>query len=176
MVGKDLVDCPTRWSLWYLCLDFYVDHLYFDTQMTEKYSTAMCWQGPSELVLVHLYTIWGRFVCCLPIPIIGDTTSWIYGMNIRQAWLLFRFASGSVFDKLNQSTNSETAMLSNEHSSPIHASWIHVSYINEGLNIWTWRYWSHGLTSRRSRGPSSESPPRRCRTPAGPLGFNVIIL
>ena len=41
-----LVDCPTRWSLWYLCLDFYVDHLYFDTQMTEKYSTAMCYFLP----------------------------------------------------------------------------------------------------------------------------------
>ena len=27
-----LVDCPTRWSLWYWYLDFYVD-----TEMTEKY-------------------------------------------------------------------------------------------------------------------------------------------
>ena len=29
-----LVDCPTRWSLWYWYMDFYVDHLYFDNQMT----------------------------------------------------------------------------------------------------------------------------------------------
>ena len=38
-----VVDCPTRWSLWYWYLDFYVDHLYFDTQITKKYSTAMCY-------------------------------------------------------------------------------------------------------------------------------------
>ena len=31
-----LVDCPTRWSLWYLYLDVY-------TQITKKYSTAMCY-------------------------------------------------------------------------------------------------------------------------------------
>ena len=29
-------------NLWYWYLDFYVDYLYFDTQMTEKHSTAMC--------------------------------------------------------------------------------------------------------------------------------------
>ena len=40
--GSWLPKCPTRWSLWYWYLDFYVDHLYFNTQMTEKYSTAMC--------------------------------------------------------------------------------------------------------------------------------------
>ena len=26
-VGERIVDCPTRWSLWYWYLDFYVDHL-----------------------------------------------------------------------------------------------------------------------------------------------------
>ena len=31
----------TRWSLWYWYLDVYVDHLYFQIQVTEKYSTAM---------------------------------------------------------------------------------------------------------------------------------------
>ena len=40
---------------------------------------------------------------------------------------------------------------------------------------------SHGLSARRawntkSRGPSSERPPWRCGHPAGPLGFNIIIL
>ena len=29
-----LVDRPTRWSLWYGYLDFYVNHLYFDIKMT----------------------------------------------------------------------------------------------------------------------------------------------
>ena len=38
---QGLADCPTRWSLWYWYLDFYVD-----TQMTEKYSTAMCDHPP----------------------------------------------------------------------------------------------------------------------------------
>ena len=37
-----IVDCPTRWSLWYWYLDVYVDHLHFDTQISKKYSTAMC--------------------------------------------------------------------------------------------------------------------------------------
>ena len=32
-VWSVLVDCPTRWSLWYGYLDFYVDHLYFHTQI-----------------------------------------------------------------------------------------------------------------------------------------------
>ena len=44
VVGRsqwDIVDCRTRWSLWYWYLDVYVDHLYFSTQMTKKYSTAM---------------------------------------------------------------------------------------------------------------------------------------
>ena len=36
--GLYVVDCRTRWSLWYSYLDFYIDHLFFDTQMTEKYS------------------------------------------------------------------------------------------------------------------------------------------
>ena len=33
-----LVSRPTRWSLWYWHLDVYVDHLYFQIQVTEKYS------------------------------------------------------------------------------------------------------------------------------------------
>ena len=42
-LSSDLVDCPTRWSLWYWYLDFYVDHLYISiTRWLEKYSTAMC--------------------------------------------------------------------------------------------------------------------------------------
>ena len=41
-----VVSRPTRWSLWYWYLDVYVDHLYFQIQVTEKYSTAMCyWYG-----------------------------------------------------------------------------------------------------------------------------------
>ena len=40
------VSRPTRWSLWYWYLDVSVDHLYFQFQVTEKYSTAMCyWYG-----------------------------------------------------------------------------------------------------------------------------------
>ena len=111
------------------------------------------WQGPSELVLIHLYTIWDRFFafCRFLSSVIQRHGYMVWTLDkparliIR---LLFRFASDSVFDKLNQSTNSETAMLSNEHSSPIHASWIHVSYINGGLDIWTRRYWSSAWVTR----------------------------
>ena len=42
MGGYTIVNRPTRWSLWYWYLDVYVDHLYFQIQVTEKYSTAMC--------------------------------------------------------------------------------------------------------------------------------------
>ena len=45
----DVVSRPTRWSLWYWYLDVYVDHLYFQIQVTEKYSTAMCYTTPSHL-------------------------------------------------------------------------------------------------------------------------------
>ena len=49
-----IVDCPTRWSLWYWYLDFYVYHLYlylyFNTQIAKKYSTAMC---QNAKVIVH---------------------------------------------------------------------------------------------------------------------------
>ena len=38
-----VVSRPTRWSLWYWYLDVYVDHLYFQIQVAEKYSTAMCY-------------------------------------------------------------------------------------------------------------------------------------
>ena len=48
-VAWEVVDCPARWSLWYWYMDFYVDHLYFDTQMTEKYSTAMCYPSSRSL-------------------------------------------------------------------------------------------------------------------------------
>ena len=43
---KYLLSRPNRWSLWYWYLDVYVDHLYFQIQVTEKYSTAMCYQVP----------------------------------------------------------------------------------------------------------------------------------
>ena len=33
-----VVSRPTRWSLWYWYLDVYVDHLYLQIQVTEKYS------------------------------------------------------------------------------------------------------------------------------------------
>ena len=38
--GQRLVDCPTRWSLFdiWICRS----SIYFDTQMTKKYSTALC--------------------------------------------------------------------------------------------------------------------------------------
>ena len=39
--GSHIVDCPTRWSLWYWYFDFYVDHLYFNIKMTEKYRSAI---------------------------------------------------------------------------------------------------------------------------------------
>ena len=50
--SENLVSRPTRWSLWYWYLDVYVyDHLYlyhlfFQIQVTEKYSTAMCYREP----------------------------------------------------------------------------------------------------------------------------------
>ena len=37
-----VVDCLTRWSLWYWYLDFYVDHHISIPRWLEKYSTAMC--------------------------------------------------------------------------------------------------------------------------------------
>ena len=43
-----IVSRPTRWSLWYWYLDVYVDHLYFQIQVTEKYSTAMWYLNHSN--------------------------------------------------------------------------------------------------------------------------------
>ena len=157
-IVKKIPFLVTFWSHWAIKFtprqDFWA-HSYISQRIPLNPLTKELdgWQGPSELVLIHLYTIWDRFFafCRFLSSVIQRHVYMVWTLDkparliIR---LLFRFASDSVFDKLNQSTNSETAMLSNEHSSPKHASWIHVSYINGGLDIWTRRYWSSAWVTR----------------------------
>ena len=47
---------PTRWSLWYWYLDVCVDHLYFQIQVTEKSSTAMCYIN--IIIVWSFHCIW----------------------------------------------------------------------------------------------------------------------
>ena len=68
-LSSDLVDCPTRWSLWYWYLDFYVDHLYISIhRWLEKYSTAMCYTNP-YYVRLQSSRAWVEILRCVQMQI-----------------------------------------------------------------------------------------------------------
>ena len=80
---QSLVSRPTRWYLWYWYLDVYVDHIAqgFQIQVTEKYTTAMCYINAWERKISHLS--WRLLFRIMLFPEVFESTSKLQYVLVR---------------------------------------------------------------------------------------------